>query len=260
MVRVEGRRAALTGTRFDMREKLLERLDAEGITLHQFAQNAGIDSRKLYFLRDNGEKYAKRRAVVTIRETLAALGYTLDDYDPRILRGLHALERIDRALEDGTSECSICRYVGLACHSTLRAAITTYRAGRAEYIACWVATTLAKADCDEFERYAAAHIPEYRNQRGSPVFDEHGERMSFGTGAIECARQLGDAKAGKTLLMRIGGTMLTQSLVKDAAYDAETDKLTFDSATGMYRFEVTRDALVAIWKETGEVSMRREIA
>ena len=123
-----------------------------------------------------------------------------------------------------------------------------------------MATALAKADCDEFERYAAEHIPEYRNTRGAPVFDEHGERMSFGSGAIECARQLGDAKAGRTLLMRIGGTMLTPNLVKDAAYDADADMLTFDSATGMYHFEVTKDALVAIWKETGEVSMRREIA
>ena len=84
--------------------------------------------------------------------------------------------------------------------------------------------------------------------------------MSFGAGAFECARQLGNAKAGRTLLMRIGGTMMTPNLVKDAAYDAETDKLTFDSATGMYRFEVTKHELVAIWANTGEVSMRREIA
>lgn len=249
----------MTGAKFDLRERLYEYLKANKLSLTKFLDTNGVAYESVNALIRNGDEGLLGKRLQTLKLILSGIGCTFDDYDPRIMQGFCGARRIERAIDRGTSVWSICNYTGISGHSSMRIMLDALRDNELERITYNTVLKFAKADCDDFDAYAADHLIEYQTVRSVLMFDESGKRMNFGVGALTSARKLGDAKAGKTLLTRISGTLLTPNLVREAEYDADADMLRFQSATGLYRFEVTKHELVAIWANTGEVSMRRAV-
>lgn len=244
----------------DIRQRMLERLRERGIPVTRFAKIVGMDDRTIAKIMGPERYSLKSFRLRSLKIVLDELGFTFDDYDPRIVQAFRAAPRIQRAISEETSIQAIIDYTGISSHSELHGLLNALIDRRLESITYSMAIRLAKADNDEFELFAANNRRKKKAAAGSlVVLDDCGNALSFGSGALDIARRLGDKKAGKALLTRIGGYMMTPGLVKGAEYDENADKLTFGTETGLYRFEVTKRELVAIWAKTGEVSMRRAI-
>ena len=244
----------------DIRQRMLARLRERGIPATKFAKIVGLSDKTIAKIMGSERYSVKSFRLRSLKLVLDALGFTFDDYDPRIMQAFRAAPRIQRAISEETSIQAIMDYTGIGSHSELHGLVNALIDGRLESITYSIAIRIAKADSEEFEIYAVNNRRKKKAAAGSLiVLDDCGNALSFGSGALDIARRLGDQKARKALLTRIGGYMMTPGLVRGAEYDEDADKLIFGTETGLYRFEVTKRELVAIWTKTGEVSMRRAI-
>ncbi len=249
MVRAEGRRTAVIRPSFGLSDAIRQYVHETGSNFVRFARTAGLSEGPVYNIVHHGDAGCEGRRICVLERILTVLGYTLDDYDPQIRQGLAALPEINRLL-DTFPAYEIARRMGFAHASGLERTLTKFRTEKSEQLTYQSVCRLAMVFEEDF---TTGMLPDQRTKT------EHVERPVFGpTSLIKAAKLHGNA--GETLLRGVAGTLLMPSMLDGAEYDAETDKLTFDSATGMYRFEVTKHELVAIWANTGEVSMRRAIA
>lgn len=249
MVRAEGRRTAVIRPKFSLSDAIKQYVHENGSNVIRFARTADLSEGPVYNIVHHGDAGCEGRRICVLERILTVLGYTLDDYDPQIRQGLAALPEINRLL-DTFPAYEIARRMGFAHASGLERTLTKFRTEKSEQLTYQSVCRLAMVFEEDF---TTGMLPDQRTKT------EHVERPVFGpTSLIKAAKLHGNA--GETLLRGVAGTLLMPSMLDGAEYDAETDMLTFNSATGMYRFEVTRDALVAIWTKTGEVSMRRAIA
>lgn len=249
MVRVEGRRAAVIRPKFSLSDAIKQYVHENGSNVIRFARMVGLSEGPVYNIVRHGDEGCAGRQICVLECILSVLGYTLDDYDPQIRQGLAAPQEINRLL-DTYPAYEIARRMGFAHASGLERTLTKFRTQKSEQLTYQSVCRLAMVFEEDF---MTGMQPDRRTKT------EHVERPVFGPTSLAKAAKL-HSNAGETLLRGVAGTLLMPSMLDGARYDAEADKLTFDSATGMYRFEVTKDTLIAIWKETGEVSMRREIA
>lgn len=249
MVRAEGRRAAVIRPKFSLSDAIKQYVHENGSNVIRFARMVGLSEGPVYNIVRHGDAGCEGRRICVLERILTVLGYTLDDYDPQIRQGLAALPEINRLL-DTYPAYKIARRMGFAHASGLERTLTMFRTQKSEQLTYQSVCRLAMVFEEDF---MTGMLPDQRTKT------EHVERPVFGPTSLAKVAKL-HGNAGETLLRGVAGTLLMPSMLDDAKYDAEADMLTFDSATGMYRFEVTKDTLIAIWKETGEVSMRREIA
>lgn len=249
MVRAEGRRAALIRPKFSLSDAIKQYVHENGSNVIRFARMVGLSEGPVYNIVRHGDEGCAGRQICVLECILSVLGYTLDDYDPQIRQGLAAPQEINRLL-DTYPAYEIARRMGFAHASGLERTLTKFRTEKSEQLTYQSVCRLAMVFEEDF---MTGMLPDRRTKT------ERVERPVFGPTSLTKVAKL-HSNAGETLLRSVAGTLLMPSMLDGAEYDADADMLTFDSATGMYRFEVTRDALVAIWTKTGEVSMRREIA
>lgn len=234
--------------RFDLSAAIRQYVHDTGSSFSKFARTAGVSENPVYDIIHRGDEGCEVRQICVLERILAVLGHTLDDYDPQIRQGLVALPEIQRLL-DRFSANELSKHMGFAYSTGLEYTLNKIQNGMSEQVTYQNACRLAMVFDEGFE----AGMQPYRKSN-----DECTERPVFGVTSINKAAKL-HGKAGEALLRGVAGTIMMPSLLNGAEYDVDADMLRFQSATGLYRFEVTKHELVAIWANTGEVSMRRAI-
>lgn len=238
----------------DLAPALKQYREEKGITCVRLARQCKVANSVLSELNKNPRSIEKRR-ISTLSSMLGVLGYTPDDYDPRIRKAADAVTIIIDAYDEGIELVRIAARLGFSDVRRLHTVLESIRQDKLADATYGSVIKIASATDPAFAAWVQAYIngPLFKGRETVSERQQRLKRLQYMHDVREA--QIYNKMSLQDWLHRLAGQVGFEDVDRFNPV-FEGDRLTFYTDEKAYRCVITKECFTAYWTQTNTVSIR----